>query len=429
MAYEFPGGHGPTPEGHGPGDNVASHRPLQIYTGSAYSTPGGFGQPSYPQPVAPRSWVQPVWTQPVPRRSALTIVGIVAVAALTLLLLSVLGYFVIFLGPAATLIGFVIALVPLAIVLAAVRWIDRWEPEPRLALLFGFLWGAAASVAIALIVGLTIEIAAIATTGESTPTFLQATLQAPIVEETAKGIGVLILFFATRKHFTGPVDGLVYAAIIAAGFAFTENIQYFAIALVEGGVGELTATFFMRAILSPFAHVTFTAITGLAVGMAALRGGRRVIGWFVLGLAGAIALHALWNGALFFVSSFESYALYYALIQVPIFIALIVITVLVRRHEIRLTTARLSEYAAAGWFVPAEVQMLASWSGRRQAISWARTLPGNKARVMKHFIEDATRLAFTRQRIITGRNDLVHRKTEQELLVAVAGDRQVLLGP
>lgn len=429
MANEFPGDSRPSPSARPCGGGAANHRPLQIYTGSAFSNPAGFGQPLYTQPVAPHSWVQPVWTQPVARTSAGAIFGIIGVAVLSLVLLCVLAYFVIFLGPAATLVGFLIALLPLGILLAAIRWIDRWEPEPRLALLFGFLWGAAGSIAIALIVGLTIEVAAVAATGESTTSFLQAALQAPIVEESAKGIGVLILFFATRKHFTGPVDGLVYAAIVAAGFAFTENIQYFALALVEGGIGELTATFFMRAVLSPFAHVTFTALTGLAIGFAALRNGRGVIGWFCAGLIGAILLHALWNGAAFFISSLESYALYYALIQVPIFIALIVMTILVRRHEIRLTHARLSEYAAAGWFVPAEVQMLASWSGRRQAISWARTLPGNKSRVMKQFAQDATRLAFTRQRIITGRNDLVNRTTEQELLAAVASDRQVLLGP
>ncbi|GGF02574.1 PrsW family intramembrane metalloprotease [Mycetocola zhadangensis] len=428
MANEFPGGYPSTPHNSASGGHGV-HQPLQVYTGAAYSNPAGFGQPVYTQPVAPHAWVQPVWTQPVSRTPTGAILGIIGVALLSLVLLCVLGYFVLFLGPAATLVGFLIALLPLGVVLAAVRWIDRWEPEPRLALLFGFLWGAAASIAIALLVGLTIEIAAIATTGESTATFLQAALQAPIVEETAKGIGVLILFFATRKHFTGPVDGLVYAAIVAAGFAFTENIQYFAIALVEGGIGELSATFFMRAILAPFAHVTFTALIGLAIGVAALRNGRGLIGWFSLGLIGAILLHALWNGSLFFISSLESYALYYGLIQVPIFVALIVMTILVRRHEIRLTHARLSEYAAAGWFVPAEVQMLASWSGRRQAISWARTLPGNKAGVMKQFAQDATRLAFTRQRIITGRNDLVHRETEQELLAAVANDRQVLLGP
>ncbi|MET0480098.1 MAG: hypothetical protein ABWZ69_01950, partial [Mycetocola sp.] len=99
-----------------------------------------------------------------------------------------------------------------------------------------------------------------------------------------------------------------------------------------------------------------------------------------------------------------------------------------RRQEIRLTEARLGEYAAAGWFTPTEVQMLATWPGRRQAHAWARTLPGNRAAAMKTFTRDATRLAMTRQRMITGRNELVHRKTEDELLAAVAAARRQVLG-
>ena len=64
---------------------------------------------------------------------------------------------------------------------------------------------------------------------------MQAVVQAPLVEETAKGIGVLLIFAFSRSHFDGPVDGLVYAATAAAGFAFTENILYFGAALAEGG--------------------------------------------------------------------------------------------------------------------------------------------------------------------------------------------------
>lgn len=385
--------------------------------------------PDYPQPVHAPQPAEPVWTQQVYRTSSGTILGVVGVAVLTLLLLGVFGYLVVFLGPGAVAVGFLAALLPLAIVLWAVAWIDRWEPEPRLALLFAFLWGAAASVAIALLVDLGVQVAATLATGEGSGVFLQAAVQAPIVEETAKGLGVLILFFVARKHFAGPVDGLVYGAVVAAGFAFTENIQYFGLALAEGGLDNLGLTFFVRAVMSPFAHVTFTALTGLALGLAARRhAGAGAIGYFVVGLVGAILLHALWNGATFFVTSLESYASYYLLVQVPIFVALIVMTVLVRRHEIRLTEARLGEYAAAGWFTPAEVQMLATWPGRRQARAWARTLPGDRSAAMKTFTRDATRLAMTRQRMITGRNELVHRTTENELLAAVASARRQVLG-
>ena len=357
-----------------------------------------------------------------------TVLGVVGVAVLGLLLLAVFGYLVVFVGPGAVAVGFLAALLPLAIVLSAVAWIDRWEPEPRLALLFAFLWGAAASVAIALLVDLGVQVAAMVS-GQGTGAFLQAAVQAPIVEETAKGLGLLILFYAARKHFAGPVDGLVYGAVVAAGFAFTENIQYFGLALAEGGVDDLGLTFFVRAVMSPFAHVTFTALTGLALGLAARRhAGLGAFGYFLVGLLGAILLHALWNGATFVVTSLESYASYYLLVQVPIFVTLIVLTVVVRRHEIRLTEARLGEYAAAGWFTPVEVQMLATWPGRRQARAWARSLPGDRAAAMTVFTRDATRLAMTRQRMITGRNELVHRRTESELLASVSAARRQVLG-
>ena len=37
-----------------------------------------------------------------------------------------------------------------------------------------------------------------------------------------------------RREFDGVVDGVVYAGLVAAGFAFTENILYFG-ARVRGG--------------------------------------------------------------------------------------------------------------------------------------------------------------------------------------------------
>lgn len=388
-------------------------------------SPTEYSSPQHaPQPA------QPVWSRTVKPSSTGTIIGVIAVGILSLVLVAVFAYLVVFLGPGAVAAGFVAALLPLAVVLAAVAWIDRWEPEPRLALLFAFLWGAAASVAIALVVDLGVQIAAMITGGEGSGDVIQATVQAPIVEETAKGVGLLILFFVARKHFSGPVDGLVYAAVVAAGFAFTENIQYFGLALADGGVGQLGATFFLRAVMSPFAHVTFTALTGLALGLAARRhAGLGAVGYFLVGLAGAILLHALWNGSTFVVTSLESFTSYYVIVQVPIFVVLLVMTVLVRRHEIRLTEARLNDYAAAGWFTPGEVQMLATWPGRRQARAWARTLPGDRGTAMADFTRDATRLAMTRQRMITGRNELVHRATEQELLAAIVDARRRLLAP
>ena len=72
--------------------------------------------------------------------------------------------------------------------------------------------------------------------------------------------------------------------------------------------------------------------------------------------------------------------------------------VALRREESRLTRRRLGDYAAAGWFTPQEVDMLATSAGRKAALAWARSLRGDRSALMKTFIADATALAATRQR-------------------------------
>ncbi len=51
---------------------------------------------------------------------------------------------------------------------------------------------------------------------------------APIVEEFSKGMGVVAIFVFARREFNGVVDGIVYAGIVAIGFAFVEDILYLA---------------------------------------------------------------------------------------------------------------------------------------------------------------------------------------------------------
>ncbi|GAA4059603.1 PrsW family intramembrane metalloprotease [Agromyces indicus] len=356
-----------------------------------------------------------------PRRGAGA--GIVVLSAVAVLAgLLVFAYLAISFGISVLVVGTLVALVPLAIVLLAVRWIDRWEPEPRWALWFAFLWGAAVSVAIALIVDLGVQLFVAVTSPAGADATMQAVVQAPIVEELAKGVGVLLIYAFSKSHFDGPVDGLVYAATVAAGFAFTENILYFGAALIEGGAGELGATFVVRGIFSPFAHVLFTACTGIAIGIAARRGGAGVIGWFLLGLVAAILLHAFWNGSLAFA---DALALYFT-VQVPIFIGAIVVTILLRREEQRVTRTRLAEYAAAGWFSPDEVSGLSTPSGRRAALAWARAQHPPRTAQVQRFIADATRLAFTRQALVTGRGDVRRLEDERVLLDAVTRGRAAI---
>jgi len=167
-------------------------------------------------------------------------------------------------------------------------------------------------------------------------------------------------------------------------------------------VADLGVTFLLRGVISPFAHVLFTACTGLAIGLAARRAsGSSYLGAVFIGLAAAVALHALWNGAFFFLTDDASLVGYYFLVQVPLFIGAILVMVMLRRKEEKLTVQRLSDYAAVGWFTPAEVAMLATPLGRRQARAWAHGQPQARRQAMNRFITDATRLASVRQRLVS----------------------------
>ena len=392
------------------------------------------GRPVAPNPEPVWYPVQPVFTQAPPRRRVASTVSLaVGFTVIGVFALAVAVYFLLFLQPAVIVAASLLAFIPLAIVLTGIWLVDRWEPEPRVALLFAFLWGGAVSVGTALIVDLVVgSVQAFVGLGATDGAeVLGAVVQAPIVEESAKGFGVLLVLWIFRRHFDGPVDGIVYAATVAAGFAFVENIQYFAVQVTDdvfSGSQGLVFVFVVRALMSPFAHVMYTACTGIALGYAARRTGPYgAIGFFFVGLVPAVLLHALWNGALVVVG--DSFFVYYLLVQVPIFLAMVGLVVFLRRNERRVTHARLAEYAAVGWFSADEVAMLSTSAGRRRARRWAATAGVGPA--MKRFVSDATRLAFTRQRMVKGSRggDAVAQRDEGELLQALSRSRAALQAP
>ena len=167
------------------------------------------------------------------------------------------------LGVGTALVALTAALVPVALVLGAVWWLDRYTPQPRLSLVSAFAWGAIGSVLLSLFFGTFFD--AWISPQEETElidSFLGATVQAPVIEETMKSAGLFALLVWGRRYISGPLDGVVYAALIAGGFAFTENILYFGQAFSEAQAAGQTdvfwQTFVLRGLLSPFAHVGFT---------------------------------------------------------------------------------------------------------------------------------------------------------------------------
>lgn len=376
-------------------------------------------RPDSPPGAVPAQWVPP-------RRSTTTrdVLALLAVALIAVAALGAVALVLVQVGVAAGIVGTLLALVPLTVVLLGVRWLDRWEPEPRGALAFGLLWGAGVAVLVSLIVNdLTLYTVATATGDLDAGVAAATVVSAPLVEELAKAAGVLVLFLARRRYFDGVVDGIVYAGVVAAGFAFTENILYF------GRAGDaLAQTFVLRGLATPFAHLLFTACAGAALGLAA-RSRRRYAAWWMLplGLLGAVVGHALWNATSLVAG--DAYLAVFALVQVPLFAGLVGLAAWLRRQESAVIRHRLTEYAQAGWFAPHEVEMLASLARRSTAVAWARRAGGPAAAdAMRRFQRDATTLAFRRQVAATGRTDLrAHAATERDLLTAVTADRHRVL--
>ena len=325
-------------------------------------------------------------------------------------------------GTAGFMVGFIASLLPLSAVLLAVHVIDRWEPEPKRLLFFAFTWGAAVSIAVTLLVQPFFALTYQFSDEPDIQTYM-ATVQAPVVEEFAKSLGLLLLLLMARRHFDGPVDGVVFAFTIAGGFAFTENIMYFGRAIAESAspATDLAQIFLLRGVMSPFAHAIFTGTTGLIMGFAARRWHTGAsVAAFVVGLLPAMFLHNRWN------SMGQGFLADYILIQVPIFVLFIGVVILLRVAENRLTRQRLLEYAAAGWFTPAEVDLLATPGGRRTALSWAAGY--NRRPQMKAFVKAATQLAFTRQRILSGRDVALHQAEERDQLHRILALRAAVAG-
>ncbi|MFH5823218.1 PrsW family intramembrane metalloprotease [Georgenia sp. AZ-5] len=364
--------------------------------------------------------VAPQWRPPRPRRAGTAVLEVLAVAVGMVGVVWALSLAMRLGGAASTAVAGALAFVPLVGVLATVAWVDRWEPEPRPVLAAALAWGAGVSTAVSLVLNDLIAVSVLTATGSATAAEVVGTvLGAPVVEELAKGAGVLLIFLARRRYFDGPVDGIVYAAVVAAGFAFTENVFYF-VQYDEA----LSQVFFARAVQGPFAHVTFTACTGIALGLSSRSRGRGAwLALFPLGLAAAMGLHALWNGS----AVLGVHGVVYWVVQVPLFVALVGLVVWLRADEKAVIAARLGEYARAGWFPAEEVAMLTSLRGRQRARSWAAR--AGRERAMRDFQAAATSLAFARQRAATGRRDLRASRDERELLDAVAHARGRLAAP
>jgi RsiW-degrading membrane proteinase PrsW (M82 family) len=209
----------------------------------------------------------------LPRRLGIRMRWIALLVGLIILTVGVIGAFVLnSLGefavlvqssPSGLFVGLTIPLIPAISINLLVNFIDRFKREPWFLRLAAFLWGAIIAIPPAVFVEQFID-GIISNWWGVYPnialhSFLQG-LDAGVTEETIKGLGLLLLFIVLRDQFDNVTDGIVYGALIGAGFAMVENVVNFV------NPRDLLGLIVGRIVLGWFCHSTFTVCFGAALG-------------------------------------------------------------------------------------------------------------------------------------------------------------------
>ncbi len=194
----------------------------------------------------------------------------------------------------SVLFGFV----PMLIFAWVLNWLDRYEKEPKVLLGLVFIWGAVVAAGMAYVVNTLLGMGVyFFTESDAITEFATGSLVAPPVEETLKGLAVLLVFLIVRREFDSVLDGIVYAGVTALGFAATENTYYiYNYGFLEDGMEGLFTLVFVRVILVGWQHPFYTAFIG--TGLAATRLNKNIWVKLLAPIAGwvtAIIAHSIHN--------------------------------------------------------------------------------------------------------------------------------------
>lgn len=218
--------------------------------------------------------------------------------------------------------------------LAFLAWAARLKPTV-LSWLAAVGWGTGGALIFAGYGNTVIDSAVAASNlGDDAVDVVTSVVTGPLVEETGKGIGVLVLILAARKLLTRPAQGGVIGALVGLGFAWGEDIGYYVSAL-EDGMSGLWESFLARALLGAYGHAIFTGVFGYALAWAVLRARNAIVGFLAAagGFVGALALHAQANGVGFLAPE-DSWNLTYGAIEIPVLVVSVALLVWgLRRHR------------------------------------------------------------------------------------------------
>jgi RsiW-degrading membrane proteinase PrsW (M82 family)/pSer/pThr/pTyr-binding forkhead associated (FHA) protein len=217
-------------------------------------------------------------------------------AIITIILNSLIGFSALEQsGVSSVIIALTIPIIPAVGIFMLVNFMDRFEREPWFLRLAAFLWGAIIAIPPALFIEKQVDARINGWLASNAGNVLLHTLaqglNAGITEETIKGLGLILLLIVLRDEFDNVTDGIVYGALIGAGFAMVENFGYFA-----ENSSNVLVLIVGRLILGWLGHSTFIACFGAALGY--IRHTRSRWKQIVIPLAGyvlAVSLHSFFD--------------------------------------------------------------------------------------------------------------------------------------
>jgi hypothetical protein len=232
------------------------------------------------------------------------------------------------------------------------------------------------------------------------------------VEETLKGLGIVLIYLIARDEIDDAMDGFVYGAVCGLGFAIVEDVFYF-MSVFGGQPRGVLRGFFVRVVAGGlYSHVLYTGLVGMGIGyVVSLRSGtpraRRVqicVGLCALAVIG----HFLWNSPLFDLYPKEPWTLgdapgivlATAVKGLPLLGFVIVAVIMARGRERRWIAGALSAEVASGAITAEDARVLEVPRARRSARRAMRHRAGPRAASLVHRLQrEQVNLAMLHARV------------------------------
>jgi RsiW-degrading membrane proteinase PrsW (M82 family) len=328
-------------------------------------------------------------------------------------------------SPQGFLLSWALLLLYLLPMFCLIWLLDYYDREPLSLVLGALAWGAIAATSLSAVAndawgGVVARLA-----GPDFAAVWSAAITAPIVEESLKAVGVILIYLIARDELNDLMDGFVYGAMVGLGFAVVEDVYYF-VAKFGGDVGGVLAGFFLRVIAGGlYGHVLYTGLTGMGIAYFVTRRGEASLArrWLTAGglFAVAVAAHFIWNSPLLNVLPEGDVPPLALLALVPLamavkglpFLAFLVLMLRMAHERERhwLRTGIQAELGGPGLH-EGELPVLLSGRARRQARqALARRAGPRAAALLKRLQREQIRLAMIRSKV-TGDDhpDLVRQR-------------------